>query len=120
MLRRHQFGGDPERRPDGKATGEIGQQTHDDQLSGVLHWRDQQRQEVWPTTPICMTVLRLRRSDMVRTERDAVELAAGHKASLFWRSADGGFLPLRPPRLVEGEESMRERKTREARASFIY
>ena len=45
MLSRHQLGGDRERRRDGKSAGETGQETHDDQLLGVLHQRDQQGEE---------------------------------------------------------------------------
>ena len=42
VLRRHQFGGDRERRRNDAAGAEAGQQTQDDQLLGVLHQRDQQ------------------------------------------------------------------------------
>ena len=42
MLRRHQFGGDRERRRDRGARAKARQQTHDDQLLGILHQRDQQ------------------------------------------------------------------------------
>ena len=44
VLRRHQFGGDRERGRDGAARADAGQQTHDDQLLGGLHQRDQQRE----------------------------------------------------------------------------
>ena len=40
MLRRHQFGGDRKRRRDGTARAKARQQTHDDQLLGVLHQWD--------------------------------------------------------------------------------
>ena len=45
MLRRHQLGGDRERRRDRKAETDAGQQADDDQLLGGLHQRDQQREE---------------------------------------------------------------------------
>ena len=45
VLRRHQFGGDRERRRDGAAGTEAGQEAQDDQLLGVLHQRDQQGEE---------------------------------------------------------------------------
>jgi len=45
VLRRHQFGGDWERRGDRTACAKAGQQTDDDQLLGGLHQRDQQGEE---------------------------------------------------------------------------
>ena len=45
VLRRHQFGGDRERRGDRKAEPDAGQQADDDQLLGGLHERDHQREE---------------------------------------------------------------------------
>jgi hypothetical protein len=45
-VRRHQFGGDRERRRGGKADGKTGQQANDDQVLAALRQRDQQREEV--------------------------------------------------------------------------
>ncbi len=42
VLRRHQFRGDRKRRRYGETSAKPGQQTHDDQLLGVLHQRNQQ------------------------------------------------------------------------------
>jgi hypothetical protein len=63
MLSRHQLGGDRERHRDGKFVGETGQETQDEQCSAFCASGISKVEKVVSTTPMCITVLRLRDSD---------------------------------------------------------